>query len=489
MEKRGGLNMVESTLKWTSVLSTEVEKAKYRLEANVFNIDARAAYTTLNECKYPSVGLWSSEGLIKSAFYPGRFKRVYVAKGCGFPMILPSQMTEIKPRETKFISIKTAKSIGNLEVKLNTLLVTRSGTIGNCTIVSETLKGLTMSDDIIRIEFKNEYDLGFTYAFLKTKVGRLILATNNYGSVIQHIEPEHLENVPIPTVPENIKKGIHDKIMRSFSLRDESNVLIDKAEKLMVEALKLPDIESLKPDFYKNDTDVQTFIVKLNLLNDRFDGSYHIPLAEKIIDCLLESGATITPLGRLSNKITMPGIFKRVYVADIESGVPFLGTSDILELSPNVEKFLSKKHHKTLIQKELAVKKNMVLITDRGTIGNTILVPRYYEELSWTVSQNIIRVQIDDKLAGYLYIFLQSPYGKALVKRETYGAVIDMIDPENAKNIPIPILKDKAIAKNINDLALKANDLRSEAYYLEQAAIKQINEEVIFVSKNNTPSI
>jgi type I restriction enzyme S subunit len=221
----------------------------------------------------------------------------------------------------------------------------------------------------------------------------------------------------------------------------------------------------------------------LTLLNDRFDGSYHIPIVDKIIDCLLDSGATILPLKEISNKITMPGIFKRVYVEDKESGVPFLGTGDILELSPNVEKFLSKKHHNVLIQKELAVKKNMVLITDRGTIGNTLLVPRYYEELNWVVSQNVIRVHLEEKIAGYLYIFFQSQFGKLLLKRETYGAVIDMIDPENVKKTPIPILKDEQKIKEINDLALRANELRSEAYYLEQYAIKQMNEEVIFATK------
>ena len=36
--------------------------------------------------------------------------------------------------------------------------------------------------------------------------------------------------------------------------------------------------------------------------------------------------------------------------------------------------------------------------------------------------------------------------------------------------------------KKINDLALEANKLRSEAYYLEQEAINEMNEKVIFAS-------
>lgn len=64
-------------------------------------------------------------------------------------------------------------------------------------------------------------------------------------------------------------------------------------------------------------------------------------------------------------------------------------------------------------------------------------------------------------------------------KRETYGAVIDMIDPNNARQIPIPILKQKEIMQEINDLALKSNKLRAEAYYKEQEALQILNDEVI----------
>jgi type I restriction enzyme S subunit len=473
--------MVE-TLKYASVSIEEVLASKLRLEANVFNVEARKAKEVLRICKWDIVNLWSTNGLIETAFYPGRFRRIYVEKGKGYPMLLPSQMREMKPQATKYISEKTFKQIGNLQVKKDTLLITRSGTIGNCTIVTKWLDGLTMSDDIIRIKFKSEFDLGFVYTYLLTDVGRLILATNNYGSVIQHIEPEHLENVQIPNPTNDIKEKIHNSILLSYKYRDDANELIEKAEKLFINELKLPPIEKLRPDFFDKEAEVRTFTVKLELLNNRLEGSYHNPIVSSILDCFLDYAETVKPMKQLSKDITMPGIFKRIYVGS-EDGVPFLGTNDILEINPRVEKFLSKTGHKKLIEKQLAVKENTILITDRGTIGNVVLIPEYYEKESWTVSQNSIRIipqSID--IAGYIYIFLNSDYGKALSKRETYGAVIDMIDPSNAGQIPVPILKDKKVMKEINDLALQANKLRAKAYYKEQEAIKTMNEEVIYAT-------
>ena len=85
-----------------------------------------------------------------------------------------------------------------------------------------------------------------------------------------------------------------------------------------------------------------------------------------------------------------------------------------------------------------------------------------------------------ENLAGYLFCFLNSIYGKTLIKRETYGAVVDMIDPTNASAILIPILKNQQTQKRINELALQANKLRSEAYYKEQDALKLMNETVIY---------
>ena len=48
------------------------------------------------------------------------------------------------------------------------------------------------------------------------------------------------------------------------------------------------------------------------------------------------------------------------------------------------------------------------------------------------------------------------------------------------RQIAIPLLKDKSIQKQINDLALEANEKRYEAYCLEQEATRAMNSDVIF---------
>lgn len=121
----------------------------------------------------------------------------------------------------------------------------------------------------------------------------------------------------------------------------------------------------------------------------------------------------------------------------------------------------------------------MILITDRGTIGNVVFVPKHFE--GFAVSQNVIKVKLtSEKIAGYAFVFLNSTYGKILIKRHTYGSVVDMIDDNCVRNVEFPLLHNREIQEQINNLALTANSKRYEAYILEQEAVKLINEEVIY---------
>lgn len=155
------------------------------------------------------------------------------------------------------------------------------------------------------------------------------------------------------------------------------------------------------------------------------------------------------------------------------------GGEQIYELDPSSKKYLSgAKHGKHFIE-QLAIHMNDTLITRSGTIGKVALTPKHWE--NWIASEHIIRVVPQStEIAGYLNIFLASEYGHKLISRYIYGSVVDEIDDDHVRRIPIPLLKNKAIQKQINDLALKANSLRYEAYSLEQAALKITDEEVIF---------
>lgn len=473
------IEVSEAPVKWCSVSLAEIVERGKRLEASVFDVEAKQAHDLVNQNKYGCCVFLGKNGIADTAYYPGRFKRIYCDKGNGVPFYLPSQIADIYPKAEKYISALTKCDIDELRLKPKSLLLTRSGTIGNISLVSKTIEGAVFSDDVIRVTFKREYDLGYAYTFLKSSIGNIILQTNGYGSVITHLEPEHLSETPIPNAPVEIKKKIHEKIMRSYELRDESNTLIDEATKLLIEELHLPAIEDFDVPLYKKDASVDTFSVRLSEMNGRADASYHVPITDAIVEHLKKYAAEVTTVGdsRISKDIILPGRFKRVYV-DEGYGRVFIGGKQLYELDPTNKKYLSLVHHGDRISKQLELHENMTLITCSGTIGKVTLVGKQWE--NWTANQHIIRViPANNDIAGYIFIFLSSDYGYELIKRFTYGSVVDEIDDNHVRRIQIPILKNQNTQKQINSLALQANEKRYKAYLLEQQALKIFDEEVI----------
>ena len=468
----------EKPLKWTSVNVQEVIDSGYRLKASVYGIEARQVRKDLGQCKWDIVHLGAR--FIEDAFYLGRFKRTYVEEKVGIPFILPSQITEIYPKATKFISPATNVDIESTRVEKGQVLLTRSGTIGVVSYVSKTLENQSLSDDVIRIKGA-EYS-GYVYAYLKSRAGRLLILTNNYGAVIEHIEPENLNHIPIPNPPSILKQEIHNLIEESFKLRDESNELMDAAQTLLKAALQLPSIETLqeRADQFDKTAGVLNYSVSSSEVIDRLDGSYYVPVVKAIEQHIAKTAREVLKVGdsRISESVTLPGRFKRVYVEE-GNGVVFFGGKQLHELDPSNKKYLSMGQHKERIMGDLGVHTNSILITRSGTIGKVAIVPEHWK--GWIPNEHIIRVvPVEDKITGYLYAWFSSDYAYPLITRSIHGAVIDEINVEQVSEIVIPLLHDENMQRQINDTVLEANRMRTEAYNLEQKALTVLDEKVIY---------
>jgi len=463
-------------LKHTSVSLKDIFANSLRLEANSFNLEAKLAKNKILSNKHGIVNLWSENGLVETAFHLPRFKRIYVDRK-EIPFYQPSAITEAYPKPARHISAKTKTDLESLKVKKGMLLMTVSGTIGKVAIACKKLDSQVFSHDLLRLYGKGKYDTGYIYSYFLTDEGQHILQSNNYGAVIKHIEPEHLQNIIIPNAPENLKKEIHELVFESYDLRDQSNDLIDEAETILYSELKLKPIEELKTEYFDHSKELRNYTTKLSGLNYRLDSSYHIPICRSIEKHIKNNSSTIKELrsDEVTSSIILPGRFKRVYVNNKEHGIKFIGGKQIKDLNPLSNKFLSKSIHGTRLGQELILQKNCILITRSGTIGKIALVPKHWED--WAANDHIIRIfPKDENIAGYLYCWLNSDYGLQMIRKHTYGSVVDEIDTNHVGDIILPILKNQEQQKKINDLILKANGLRYRAHLKEEEAIKKMED-------------
>lgn len=473
VEKEIDYTYLPDQLKHTSVSLSEVLNNNLRFEASAFSIDAKIAKEKILNNRNGYAYAWSKNGIIKDCFYGGRAKRNYVEKNTqgAIGFLGSAEMLNIYPKAVKFLSSNVI-NIKPFKVEKGTILISRSGTIGKVTFVNNTLSKNLISEHAIRIIAK-VYS-GYLFTFLQTETGQTLVKSNIFGAVVDQIEPQHFENIVVPNAPETLKKEIHELVIESYDLRDESNDLIDKAESILYEELQLKPIEELKTEYFDNSVELRNYTTKLSDLRLRFDGSFHIPIVKQVETALKKNAKQLIKLSdsTLTKDIVLPGRFSRTYV-DAENGVQFLGGRDLFQLNPTTEKHLSKVVHKKQLEGDLKICKNDILTPSRGTIGKVVFAPEHFSTKA--ISDNIINIRpANENIAGYLFAILNSEYGSILIKRQIYGGVVDAMEPAMLSSIDIPLLKNEKKQKEINDLVLQANELRYQAHLKEQEAIKKM---------------
>ena len=121
--------LVKQPIKWCSVSLSDIISHGKRLEASVFDVQAKQARETISKGKFKATSLLGDQGLIKTAYYPGwmqrsRLKRIWCERRYGEGFYLPSQMTDIYPVAEKHISRLADCDMDELRLKQNTLLLT-----------------------------------------------------------------------------------------------------------------------------------------------------------------------------------------------------------------------------------------------------------------------------------------------------------------------------------------------------------------------------
>ncbi len=182
-----------------------------------------------------------------------------------------------------------------------------------------------------------------------------------------------------------------------------------------------------------------------------------------------ENGWTVERLGQIAQVFNGPR-FKRPYADQgVISGDGilryFTGNAITQTRGENI-KYLdlakAKPAQLRMIQK-LYLRRGMILITDSGTVGRVVYTTGYHDGVIGT--NNLIRVVIEDEaLRGYVYQFLSSKLGQDQLKANVYGAIVDHIEPEDAKNVLVPVPTSRAVLEAIGLPVVRGIDLQEKAY-------------------------
>ena len=149
--------------------------------------------------------------LCTSISRPNIFKRYYVNHGITF--LGGADIFLATPHSDKQLSKKKTENINNLLIEEGTILLPRSGSIGNVAWAHAGHAQKLASEDVIRLKPNDILKGGYIFAFLSTSIGCSLIQKHIFGSVIQHVEAPHLSLIPIPVLDDKIISRAHDNVI------------------------------------------------------------------------------------------------------------------------------------------------------------------------------------------------------------------------------------------------------------------------------------
>ena len=285
---------------------------------------------------------------------------------------------------------------------------------------------------------------------------------SHYGHVIKHLEISHLSALPVPEVPDNWLAWFNHGLAEILRMRNESHAKTLEAEAVFEQAVTpLPKTDNGESGFSV------TASSSLFKGRRRLDGLPHNPLTAHIFRHLQKHADGFSTVSELGYDVWLPSRFRRI---PAEDGIPFLDSSDLFEINPDVTKRIAE--GKFGDEANGRVKAGWLLLARSGQIyginGSLTLAGKSLE--GSIISDHVIRIAPNARCktrAGYLLTALSHPVlGRPIVKSLPYGSSIPEIEVADFASLKVARLP-KPIEDQIADLAEAAAALRSEADILE----------------------
>ncbi|KKK83836.1 hypothetical protein LCGC14_2789390, partial [marine sediment metagenome] len=121
-------------------------------------------------------------------------------------------------------------------------------------------------------------------------------------------------------------------------------------------------------------------------------------------------------------------------------------------------------------------KQGTILVMASASPGRSTLVTKAHEDAF--ISHHFMRVEpLDADQSGWVYAFLRSTQGRAMMSGSQYASIIRHIEPHHVAALPVPAVSEKTAA-DFRERVQRILDLRNDAYRLAQEADARFAEAV-----------
>ena len=400
------------------------------------------------------------------------FKRIYAAGAAhGEPYVSASDLLEAHVRPASYLSPSLGRLLEELRVREGTILITCSGmNLGSAIWTRPDTAGLVATHDLIRIyPDEKEAPAGYVFAYLAGRYGHAWIRKQIYGGNIKHIEPSHLEPMPVPRFSRKMEAGVSELVERASLLMADFNGKVVEATRQFFESVGLDDMTG--EDWHAQGRDLGFQIMfpgvdtlralnnnpRLRWLEDRLRDSKWKPLREVLRPGTLKRGTR----------------FSRVDASD-EHSVRLVGQKHMFWMKP-----LGRRVARWAVPDDATIAPGTTLVAAQGTLGETELYCR--AEFIWgsatenAYSEHLLRFVADEStiLSGCLFAFLRSETAFRILRSISSGSKQQEQHRDLRERIPIPIpgMDDQ---RRIHNLITAAYDARHQSTSLQDEAIRLV---------------
>lgn len=449
-----------------AVPSSWIEKQARRLDCGPYMSGAMEARELLRQLSARKDHLQElTDGGISGIINAGRITRLWVDDDQhGFPFLSSTDILQADLSNISHIAKSVARQNSQLLIKDRWTLITRSGTIGRMAYSRSDMNGMACTEDVLRvIPDEEKVKPGYIYAYLCTKFGVPLVISGTYGSIITHLEPHHIADLPVPRLG-SVEDQAHELIQGAADLRVEAAELLKTAGQMVNDQFGFPEKLALSHRVFSCSTASSTLVLK------RLEATFHDAVAQES-DRLIAGVPRKDEFSTLGIAISETGRLKQVFV-DEEYGAPFLTSGEIFRQRYEPTRFLSNRLLPD--ESEWATQEGDLLLARSGQVGGIIGRGVWADRrfAGGCVSVDVLRLgaQNSQILPGYLYAYLfLTDVGYRQLIRTAAGSSIPHLSAPDVSRLLIPRC-DSALEAEINELVWSAGHKRAEAQEKEDQA-------------------
>ncbi|WP_125917211.1 hypothetical protein [Hymenobacter coccineus] len=165
----------------------------------------------------------------------------------------------------------------------------------------------------------------------------------------------------------------------------------------------------------------------------RLEGDVYLTSGYGVRLALETQPAGWVPLGQLA-RVWQPGRLKGIQVGP-QYGTPFLAATQVFDLRPVPRKFLALERTSDATNRFLQT--GTIVVTCSGNVGRTVLSLDTHEGI--LISHDLLRVvPFEEAQWGWIYSYLRTPQGRAMMNAAQYGHVIKHLEVAHLEALPVP---------------------------------------------------